>query len=215
MEERRNLWNPTQGESNSWADHREMDVEVSQYLETECRHSIVPRDCPFNDVVPCLSFSPQLVYGARDVDSWVKFYLKEDRLTIEIEKSWYVLCLEEEGPFLFSNESLLDITGRIDKKNLNRDSMTLCRDICSIPDSLMDVCRNFRTWTYRTLSQSVSSFWIPTYRRRMIVIYDSFQFGHNTQLNQRNENYSCVHMIQSNIRHENNGLDWIILYYFW
>ena len=144
--------------SNSWAYHREMDVEVSQYLETECRHSIVPRDCPFNDVVPCLSFSPQLVYGARDVDSWVKFYLKEDRLTIEIEKSWYVLCLEEEGPFLFSNESLLDITGRIDKKNLNRDSMTLCRDICSIPDSLMDVCRNFRTWTYRTLSQSVSSF---------------------------------------------------------
>ena len=86
------------------------------------------------------------------------------------------------------------ITGRIDKKNLNRDSMTLCRDICSIPDSLMDVFRNFRTWSYRTLSQLVSSFWILTYRRRMIVNYDSFQFGHRAQLNQREwEVLVCAH----------------------
>ena len=28
------------GGNNTWAYHREMDLEVSQYLETECRHSI-------------------------------------------------------------------------------------------------------------------------------------------------------------------------------
>ena len=114
------------GGNNTWAYQCDMDVEVSQYLETGRTE--------------------------RDADSWVKISLKEDRLTMEMLESWSILCLEEERTFLFSNESFLDITWRIDKKNPNRDSMTLCRDICSISDSLLDVCRVFRTLSGRTLS---------------------------------------------------------------
>ena len=107
MEERRNIWNPTQGGSNSWAYHREMDVEVSQYLETECRHSIIQWDCPFHDVVPWLSFS--LLLGAWSVTSIAEWILPWRRIGLQLRcrRADPYCVLRKKGHFSFPTNRYL------------------------------------------------------------------------------------------------------------
>ena len=91
----------TQGGNNTWTYHRDMDAEVSQYLETECRHSIVQWDCPFHDVVVCISFSRQL-------DAWSATSIAELNFTWgRIDLQWKCrradpyCVLREKGHFSF------------------------------------------------------------------------------------------------------------------